>query len=236
MKRYALVWCSENGGLDYREQMVSEFQKESEIWDILTPADPDLIEKALSYDGFVISGSEKSVVDDAKTAFVSRLLECLRTINTRTTAPIVGICFGAQALATALGGEVARNPDRRFRLGVETLAWEPDAVRFPELASDPNCMVVQSHGECVSRLPPGSTLLAQSKTIPHEIFLTDGRFLGVQGHPEIDGQMLQEFFMPLHRPLFDDDSWQVVVQEARLPVHRAPLISLARRLLEQGRL
>jgi hypothetical protein len=36
--------------------------------------------------------------------------------------------------------------------------------------------------------------------------------------------------------LFDDDSWQVVVQEARLPVHRAPLISLARRLLEQGRL
>ena len=236
MKRYALVWCSENNNLDYRELMVEEFRHDSEVWDILTPLDPELISKAQSYDGFIISGSEKSVVDDVKTHFVSRLLEFLRTIKTSTKAPIVGICFGAQALAAALGGEVGHNPDQRFRLGVENLAWSPNAARFPELAAETTCMIVASHGECVNRLPPGSTVLAASKTIPHEVFLIDDRFLAIQGHPEIDGQLLQESFMPLHRPLFDEQSWQSVMQEAKLPVYRAPLIALARRLLEQGRL
>lgn len=236
MKRYALVWCSEVASLDYREHMVREFSKVSEHWDVLTPADPELLDKVSAYDGFLISGSEKSVVDDAGTGFVARLLAFLRAVDARGSAPVVGICFGAQALAAALGGEVGRNPDRRFRLGVETLAWTPDAARRPGLDVGTACTVVQSHGECVTRLPPGSTLLAGSATIPHEVFLVGDRFLAVQGHPEIDSHLLQDYFMQLHRPLFDEDSWQQVLRESQWPVQREPLVSLARRLLEQGRL
>lgn len=236
MKKYALVWCSEVPAADFREHLVGEFRQPSEAWDILTPADPDLLEKVGDYDGFIISGSEKSVVDDAGTDFVSRLLTFLREVDARASAPVVGICFGAQAVAAALGGAVGRNPDRMFRLGVENLAWSEHAARLPELSSGAPCTVVQSHGECVTELPPGSTLLAGSATIPHEVFVVGDRFLAVQGHPEIDGEMLQRYFMPLHRSLFDDDRWQLVQREAKLPVHRAPLVSLARRLLEQGRL
>ncbi len=236
MKKYALVWCSEVAEADYREHLVGEFREGSEVWDILTPADPDLLEKVGDYDGFIISGSEKSVVDDAATDFVSRLLAFLRAVNARSSAPVFGICFGAQAVAAALGGEVGRNPDRKFRLGVESLVWTEHAERLSELSKDGPCTIVQSHGECVTRLPPGSTLLAGSATIPHEVFLVGDRFLAVQGHPEIDTELLQAYFMPLHRSLFDDDRWQQVLQEATLPVHRAPLVSLARRLMEQGRL
>jgi len=236
MKRYALVWCSEVASLDYRDHIVREFGRGTEQWDVLTPADPELVEKALAYDGFIISGSEKSVVDDAGTLFVSRLLDFLRTVEARTSAPVFGICFGAQALAAALGGEVGRNPDQRFRLGVETLDWTPDALRMPELVADSTCTVVQSHGECVTRLPSGSTLLAGSTTIPHEVFLIGDRFFAVQGHPEIDGKLLQEYFMPIHRPLFDEEAWQQVLQESHLPVHRESLVALARRLLDEGRL
>lgn len=236
MKKYALVWCSEVAAADYSEHLVGEFREGSEVWDILTPADPDLLAKVGDYDGFIISGSEKSVVDDAGTEFVSRLLAFLRAVEERTSAPIFAICFGAQALAAAMGGEVGKNPDRTFRLGVETLAWTEDAERLPELSAGDTCTVVQSHGECVTRLPPDSMLLAGSATIPHEVFVVGDRFLAVQGHPEIDGELLRTLFMPLHRSLFDEDRWQQVRQEAELPVHRAPLLSLARRLLVEGRL
>ena len=236
MKRYALVWCSEVAAADYREYMVGQFRKGSETWNVLTPSDPDLVAKALEYDGFIISGSEKSVVDDAETEFVSRLLAFLKEVESRTSVPVVGICFGAQALGVALGGEVGRNPDRSFRLGVESLEWTNHAERLPELGSAQACTVVQSHGECVTRLPRSSTLLAGSKTIPHEVFLVGDRFLAVQGHPEIDSQLLKEYFMPLHRSMFDENSWQQVQKESELQVHREPILALARRLLEQGRI
>lgn len=235
MKRYALVWCSEVASLDYREHMVNQFRQDDEVWDVLTPADPDLIGKATHYDGFIISGSEKSVIDDAATSFVSRLLAFLREIEARSSSPIVGICFGAQALAAALGGEVGRNPDGTFRLGVESMEWTTAAHQLHGQETETMCTVVQSHGECVTRLPPDSTLLASSKTIPHEAFLVGDRFLAVQGHPEIDVRLLQEYFMPLHRSMFDEIRWQDVLRESRLPVYRDPLRLLARRLLDQGR-
>ncbi len=236
MKRFALVWCSENDALDYRDAMVDAFRKPAEHWDILTPADPDLTDKASRYDGFVISGSEKSVVDEADTPFVARLLAFLRAVQAQTTAPVCGICFGAQAVAAALGGAVGRNPDRQFRLGVETLDWTADGERLPEVSDAPASAIVASHGECVAQLPPGSTLLARSATIPHEVFLVGERFLAIQGHPEIDSPMLRDHFMPLHRPLFDDERWQDVLKESTLPVHRVPLLALVRRLLDDGRL
>lgn len=236
MKRFALVWCSENDALDYRDAMVDEFSNADEHWDILTPADPDLIEKVHQYDGFIISGSEKSVVDDVDTPFVARLLTFLRAVQEQTTAPVCGICFGAQAVAAALGGEVGRNPDRLFRLGVESLDWTDDGNRLPKLRQAPTCTIVESHGECVVQLPPDSTRLAGSATIPHEVFMVGKRFLAIQGHPEIDSPMLREHFMPLHRPLFNEERWQTVLSESTLPVHRTPLLALIRRLLDDGQL
>jgi GMP synthase (glutamine-hydrolysing) len=236
MKKYALVWCSDKAAMDYRERMVDEFRQPDEVWEILTPADPDLVDKAAEYDGFVISGSEKSVVDDGGTPPVARLLSFLQAVEANSDAPVLGICFGAQALAAALGGAVGKNPDRRFRLGVESLDWTAQAGDLPEVRNAPSCTVVQSHGECVTRLPEGSTLLAGSATIPHEVFLVRERFLAVQGHPEIDSTMLRDYFMPLHRRMFDDDDWQQVLRESALAVDRAPLLALARRLLGQGRL
>jgi GMP synthase-like glutamine amidotransferase len=86
----------------------------------------------------------------------------------------------------------------------------------------------------VLELPPHAEILASSSTVPHEIFLIHHRFLGVQGHPEVDREGLREGFMPLHRALFDAERWQIVEQESRQPVERDAVIALGRRLLSNG--
>ncbi|VTU42784.1 glutamine amidotransferase (plasmid) [Variovorax sp. PBL-H6] len=103
------------------------------------------------------------------------------------------------------------------------------------LAQAPS-VLVQSHGECVAALPPGSVLLASSQTIPHEVFLVQGRILGIQGHPEVDRQFLKDKFMAYHRALFDDEQWAHVEQEASQPLSPDAVIALGRRLLDEGAL
>jgi GMP synthase (glutamine-hydrolysing) len=235
-KRYALVWCSELLALSDGEKFVEQFRSKGEHWDILSPADPDFLERTNGYDGFIVSGSEKSLVDDCDSPFVARILAFIKSTFERPATPVLGICFGAQAIAVSLGGKVGRNPDGNFRLGVETLEWVDgiDPRRWPE-AQTPS-VVIQSHGEHVQELPVDTTLLAGSKAVPHEVFLVGDRFLGIQGHPEMDIKMLSEQFLNLHRQLFSDTQWKTVEEEVKKPIDRKALLTLGRRLLDEGQL
>nr|AAO38207.1 amino group transfer protein [Delftia acidovorans] len=237
-KKYAVLWCTEVPGDEIlQEKMIATFGRAGEQWDVLEPARDGFLERAMGYDGYVISGSPMSVVDDADSLLVSNLLALIRRVSDEAGSPLIGLCFGSQAIAAALGGRVARNPSGRFKLGVEALRWDPVAVELlgAALAQAPS-VLVQSHGECVAALPPGSVLLASSQTIPHEVFLVQGRILGIQGHPEVDRQFLKDKFMAYHRALFDDEQWAHVEQEASQPLSPDAVIALGRRLLDEGAL
>lgn len=236
MKRFALIWCSRTTDLRLQAALLNAFRGEQQHWDVITPAEDDFVERARGYDGYVISGSPRSVVDDADKPFVRNLLALIEDVRAHSSAPMIGVCFGAQAIAAALGGRVGRNPDGRFKLGAERLDWlpQPDPARWPELASTP--VLAQSHDECISQLPPGSELLAASPSAATEIFLVQRRFLGIQGHPELDNLLLQQAFLPLHRRQFDDEAWQQVEREAQQPLRPEPVLALGRRLLIEGNL
>jgi GMP synthase-like glutamine amidotransferase len=125
------------------------------------------------YDLLVLTGAPWSVYDHGRigswlTTEIAWLTEAMAA-----DVPVLGICFGAQALATALGGETVR-ADRPEVGWVEIESDRPDLVpRGPWMQWHYDRFVV----------PSGGTELARNEVCPQAFRY--GRALGVQFHPEV---------------------------------------------------
>ncbi len=115
--------------------------------------------------------------------------------------PIFGICYGMQTLAAQLGGATEAADQREFgHAEVEVIA--PDAL-FSGLTDHPcaaRLNVWMSHGDHVSKAPPGFTVTATTDRIPVAAMANeDKRWYGVQFHPEVthtlQGQTLLRRFV-----------------------------------------
>jgi len=129
-------------------------------------------------DGYVCNGSAASVYDDETwirhlEAFVRRLY--------REKRKLVGICFGQQVMAQALGGRVTQS-DQGWGVGVKTA----DVVRrrpWMNPAADSFRLLV-SHQDQIVELPAGGEVLAENAHCPISMFQAGESFLGIQGHPD----------------------------------------------------
>lgn len=236
-KKYAVLWCANyKNGAPLKKQMIGALGAQGDVWDILDPMDPHFEQQAYQYDGYVISGSARSVLEDQSSPLVAKIMHFLDEIENRSQAPVVGICFGAQALAHAYGGQVGANRSGRIRLGVESLSWTEDAARVVPPQDQREVAIAQSHFESVLQLPADAQVLARSPTTENEIFLIRHRYLGIQGHPEIDSATLSDVFLAFHQATLDEKSIQTATAEVKRPLQVAPVIQLIRRLLEEGTL
>ena len=97
--------------------------------------------------------------------------------------PVLGICYGQQLMATALGGEVARTGIAEF--GKADLTVDaPGSLLFRELP--PEQVVWMSHNDAVVKPPPGFSPTASTPSCPVAAFEDRERSLyGVQFHPEV---------------------------------------------------
>ena len=107
-----------------------------------------------------------------------------------------GICYGFQAMARALGGEVARTGTSEF--GRTDVTVGAPGVLLADIA--PQHRVWMSHGDSVSRAPDGFSVLASTEATPVAAFEDVDRGLaGVQWHPEVlhseHGQQVLEHFL-----------------------------------------
>lgn len=237
MRKFAVIWCDEHTRKELKKRTLSAFRRPGEDWFILDPTADDFLERTKECSGFIISGSPRSVVEDADSTLVTSLLNFIRTTVERTCIPIVGLCFGAQAIAAAMGGRVGRNPSSQFKLGVERLAWSTTAAELlGSVAVNRPTVLVESHGECITNLPPGGITLASSATASQEVFLLADRILGIQGHPEFDQATLRQHFMPFHRALFTEEQWARVMNESNQALAPGEVIRLVQSLLDEGRL
>ncbi len=127
----------------------------------------------------VITGSRASVYEDKK--WIKQLIEMIKEINTRKI-PTLGICFGFQAVAEALGGKVKSSGSFEEGFGhVELTQAGNRSSIFSGFERD--VLVYQSHGDIASALPENSEILAKNEHSTQAYSLEN--FYCVQFHPEI---------------------------------------------------
>jgi len=129
-------------------------------------------------DGYITTGSRYGVNDDSP--WVDQLEEFVTALD-RDKKKFVGICFGHQMLAKALGGKVEQS-DRGWAVGVSCNRVD---VRKDWMTPDQEPLnLVVSHHDQVTRLPEGIEVLASSDFCPYYMLQYGEHMMSVQGHPE----------------------------------------------------
>ncbi len=144
--------------------------------------------EALRPRAFILSGGPASVYDPDAPSIPAWVLDA--------GVPVLGICYGMQALAHQLGGRVAPSAAREYGHAVIHRAAAPSPV-FAGLPDE--LPVWMSHGDRIVELPPGFAALATSENSPVAAMGNDRGVIGLQFHPEVvhtpQGRELLENFL-----------------------------------------
>lgn len=132
-------------------------------------------------DAWLCTGSKYSVYDTD--AWIENLAGFIRGLS--GSRPFVGICFGHQMLARAMGGEVAKASQGWGAgvLKVELLKHEP-WMQPPQK----EIRIHHMHQDQVQKLPTGSVVLGRSEHCEVGMFRVGDSMLGIEGHPEFTAE------------------------------------------------
>ena len=138
---------------------------------------PPMADPVWRFDGVVISGSQTSVYDDYD--WIHEATEWIRRVH-RAGVPVLGICWGHQFLAQALGGRVVDMG--RHEIGYEQIVRLGDDPLFEGVPTEFTSF--ETHTDRVAELPSGAVTLARND-YGIQAFRVDHTY-GVQFHPEYD--------------------------------------------------
>ena len=164
-------------------QLIARRVRELGVYCEIHPWDmSDAQVRAFAARGVILSGGPESVTGSDPPRAPGAVFEL--------GVPVLGICYGMQAMAQQLGGQVAASSEREFGYAEVTVTG---ASRLLDQLQDRRnaagrCLldVWMSHGDRVAALPPGFTASASTATIPFAAMSDERRrFYGVQFHPEV---------------------------------------------------
>ena len=201
-KRFALVdFAVYEGWEDHLEVWKSALKMENSNWKRYKSSEGEFPsdEELESLQGIVIPGSRYSANDNWNDAYAF-----IRKVVERGSPQLYCGCFGSQLLAVALGGEVGANPSSKFKFGTENLQILSDWKNHPILskarkgheAPIKEMRLLETHGQCVTKLPSGAKLAASSQTCSNEIWYIGNNILAMQSHPEFTVKLMNERILP----------------------------------------
>jgi GMP synthase-like glutamine amidotransferase len=179
-------------------------------------------------DGYVMTGSPASVNEDRP--WMLDLFIFIRAMDS-ATVPAVGCCFGHQAIAKALGGEVSRNPGGWSFGTAQTHFQKHESWMQP--AAD-TLTLFSAHNEQVTVLPKGAVVLGANTFCPAASYQIGTQFFTTQYHPE----MTADFMTALSHevaPYVGDDLAKAARKQAKLPTHGHEFAEWMVRFLELPR-
>ncbi|MBM3333723.1 glutamine-hydrolyzing GMP synthase, partial [Candidatus Sumerlaeota bacterium] len=183
--------------LDFGSQynrLIARKVRQLNVFSQIVPCDYPIEQvRALKPEGIILSGGPASIYAEGAPRLSPELLDL--------GTPVLGICYGLQATAYALGGHVARSPFREY--GFAQLHIIKDDPLFEDVADE--SQVWMSHGDSVERAPEDFDVLARTANCPNTILRHHSRpIYGLQFHPEVHhtvygNQLLANFVLKICR-------------------------------------
>lgn len=131
-------------------------------------------------DAYIVTGSRHNAFD--RHPWIEDLKQFIRELD-RQRIKCLGICFGHQVVAEALGGETAKS-EKGWGVGLAEfqVCASPAWLR----RSAENFRVLVSHQDQVNQIPPSATRFAQSDFCPNGGYFIGSHIFCLQGHPEFN--------------------------------------------------
>ncbi len=158
------------------------------------PADIDEV------DAYLITGSKSSVYEDKP--WIATLIEFVRELD-RRRKKIVGICFGHQLVAQALGGRTEKSP-KGWGVGLHSYRFASTPGWHD--AEDPEYSNLVSHQDQVVENAEGARVLASSEFCENAVVQVGDHILTFQGHPEFVGGYSREI-MEFRREMIGEQTY-----------------------------
>lgn len=143
----------------------------------------DVLPDPATIEGLVVMGGPMAAGDVQAHPHLARERELIAAAVAREL-PVLGVCLGAQLLASALEAEVCRGPREEAGLGAVTLTT--DGLRDPVLGPAGSELPVLHWHEDTFELPRGAVLLASSDLYRNQAFRAGRCAYGFQFHVEVD--------------------------------------------------
>ncbi len=223
-----------------RQELQPEFGDYPDMFRrLLSTADPDLtfcvydltrgeFPGALDEcDAWLFTGSKWGVNDDEQWI---RRAEALAARLHEERRPTIGICFGHQLIARALGGRIEKAAGG-WGVGVHTARMLTRAAWMAPAADDLSLVV--SHQDQVTELPAGATLLAAHPFCPHDMYQIGEHILTFQGHPEFQTGYSQAT-MDRRRNQLGEETYRRGVKSLELPTDEAVAAGWIVRFLDRA--
>ncbi|HZV82862.1 MAG TPA: glutamine amidotransferase [Geobacteraceae bacterium] len=175
---------------DFEEWILSPLADHGRQMEVVDPRTTTPLPDLDSLAGMIITGSHCMVTDQHD--WSERVAGWLPDVVAREI-PLLGICYGHQLLAHAMGGNVANNPNGR-EFGSHRVNLLPEAADDHLLGSfAPAIGANLCHTQSVIRLPENAVRLAWSEQEPHQAYRIGSCAWGVQFHPEFGDEAMRAY-------------------------------------------
>ncbi len=152
--------------------------------------DPQACPKVKDYDGIIVLGGPMGVYETDKYPHLKTEVACLKEAID-SGKPVLGICLGAQLIATALGAAV--KPNGKKEIGWYGLKLTDEGKKDPVLGQlTESETIFQWHGDRFE-IPKGAERLAESDLCDNQAFRYGEKVYGFQFHLEVDEPMVKRW-------------------------------------------
>tara|TARA_B100000902_G_scaffold292993_1_gene279474 strand:+ start:585 stop:1301 length:717 start_codon:yes stop_codon:yes gene_type:complete len=186
-----------------------------------------LPEDPFEQEGWLVGGSRSSITSLEPWMF--SLFDFLRELDINKV-PTVGVCFGHQALAHALGGEVRR----REVWGIGAQSTDILCLESWMTPSETAPLVSFCHEDEVTKLPEGGKLVGGNESCEIAMFTKGDHIFSMQPHPEFSNEFTRDLYCEWSH-LFDDSSLETANNSLDSPSDRHVIASWIREFFSYSR-